>query len=146
MKKRTPLKRSPKPLKRTRLKLVSDKRRKEMATYKALREDLLRERPMCDIWLTLAGHDKASIDNFQEIAVIALQQGMDVPPFYAGAKASELKAMGLPTYCPRSFDCHHRLKRGKHYIDKESFMAASRSCHQWVHDNPREARKLGLLA
>jgi hypothetical protein len=146
MKRRTPLKPSSKPLKRTKLKAVSAKRAKEMKQYKVLREDLLKHRPMCDAYLILLGLDRATIDNIQAIAVIALWQGMDVPPIPAGDRASEFKEMGIPAYCPRSFDCHHSKRRGKHYLDASSFLAVSRSLHQRIHDHPAWARENGLLA
>jgi hypothetical protein len=145
MKKRTPIKRSRKPLKRTPIRKVSAKRAKEMKQYKVLREDLLKHRPMCDAYLILLGLDRATIDNLQAIAVIAIWQGMDVPAIPAGDKAEEFKAMGIPAYCPRSFDCHHVRGRNKYYLDVTSFLAVSRTCHEYIHQNPSAARAAGLL-
>ncbi len=145
MKRRTPLKRSSRPLKRTKLKAVSAKRRKEMAVYADLRAKHMKENPMCFGWLRLNGFGDEEIRNIQEIAVIALWQGMDVPPI--PARRYDLMALyGLPQYCPRSFDLHHAKRRGKHYLDASSYMALSRSCHQFTHDNPKIAREAGLLA
>lgn len=42
-------------------------------------------------------------------------------------------------------DVHHSHKRGKHLLDVGLWIASCRSCHQWIHNNPGEARSRGLL-
>tara|TARA_Y100000310_G_scaffold339867_1_gene433908 strand:- start:3766 stop:4092 length:327 start_codon:yes stop_codon:yes gene_type:complete len=43
-------------------------------------------------------------------------------------------------------DLHHKAGRsGTNYTDKETFMAACRACHDWIHQNPKEARAGGYL-
>lgn len=45
----------------------------------------------------------------------------------------------------KSTDCHHKSKRGKNYLNVETFMAVCRSCHDRIHANPKWARENGLL-
>jgi hypothetical protein len=42
-------------------------------------------------------------------------------------------------------DIHHRAKRGSNYLDVSTFFGTCRHHHRWIHDNPNEARELGLL-
>lgn len=132
-------------MKRTPLKRVSNKRRKDMAKYSVLREDHLKRHPMCHGWLLLNEFSAEEIRNIQEIAVIALWQGMDVPAIAARRK-ERMTLLDLPQWCPRSFDLHHSRGRGKNYIKTEYFMALSRVVHQWAHDHANLAREYGLLA
>lgn len=44
----------------------------------------------------------------------------------------------------RSRDLHHVKGRGKHLCEPCSFMAVCRHCHTFIHDNPGQARSLGL--
>ncbi len=48
----------------------------------------------------------------------------------------------------RSVDVHEVLRRsaGGSIVDDVNVRALCRSCHQWVHEHPKEARDLGLLA
>ena len=133
------------PLRRTKLKPVSEKRRKDMATYKILRDEHMRKNPMCQGWLMLNNFMSEEIREIQEIAFICLWQGMDVPPIPA-RKNKHMELLGLPQWCPRSFDLHHSHGRGKNYIKTEYFMALARSTHDWCHRNAYLARKCGLLA
>jgi hypothetical protein len=45
-----------------------------------------------------------------------------------------------------SRDLHHKAKRGAHYLDESTFMGLCRYHHNFIHDNPNEARAKGLLA
>lgn len=130
---------------KTPLKKVSAKRRKDMATYKILRDEYMRNNPMCQGWLMINGYMPCEIREIQEIAVISLWQGMEVPAIPA-RNNERMILLGLPQWCPMSFDLHHSHGRGKNYIKTEYFMALSRSTHQFVHDNPGKARESGLLA
>jgi len=51
LKRKTPLKRSTKPLKRTRLSPVSKKQQKRLRDYSAVRKDYLDEHPVCEACL-----------------------------------------------------------------------------------------------
>ena len=41
------------------------------------------------------------------------------------------------TYCGKD--------RAKYYLDVSTWLAVSRDGHNWIHDNPKEARELGYL-
>ncbi len=41
------------------------------------------------------------------------------------------------TYCGKD--------RAKHYLDTATWISVSRDGHNWIHDNPKEARELGFL-
>jgi len=41
------------------------------------------------------------------------------------------------TYCGKD--------RAKYYLDVTTWLAVSRDGHNWIHDNPKEARELGYL-
>ena len=47
----------------------------------------------------------------------------------------------------RAVDIHEPLTRarGGSILETENSMAVCRSCHTWIHDNPENATKLGLL-
>jgi len=50
---------------------------------------------------------------------------------------------GWPT-----IEVHHKWcgkDRAKYYLDTTTWMAVSRDGHNWIHDNPKEARELGYL-
>jgi len=54
--------------------------------------------------------------------------------------------------CPitkkKAIEVHHTYSgkdRNTHYLDVETWIAVSRKGHNWIHDNPIEARKLGYL-
>tara|TARA_R110002167_G_scaffold7497_2_gene35581 strand:+ start:2361 stop:2762 length:402 start_codon:yes stop_codon:yes gene_type:complete len=43
-------------------------------------------------------------------------------------------------------EIHHTAYRtGDNYLDTKTWLNACRSCHNWCHANPKEARELGLL-
>lgn len=106
---------------RTPIKRVSDKRRREIRAYSLLREAFLVAHPYCGIWLKRHGFTEADIvDGHVEI-------------------------VGALWPVPWATDIHHKAKRGVNYLNVDTWIAASRSEHAWVHDHPGEARKLGLL-
>jgi hypothetical protein len=52
----------------------------------------------------------------------------------------------LPKVGPRSAEVHHKAGRhGGFYLNTDTWLAVSRSAHNWIHDHPKEARALGLL-
>jgi len=119
MKRKTPLKRYGKPLKRTPLKPASPKRAAQLKEYSRLRKAFLAEHPRCEVRLHA--------------------QGRELQPF---GKPSDV-AMQCPM---RSDDVHHRAGRmGKMLLDVRFLMAACRSCHDFLHSNANEARRLGYL-
>ena len=54
--------------------------------------------------------------------------------------------------CPitkqQTTDVHHTYcgkDKAKYYLDVSTWLAVSRDGHNWIHDNPKEARELGFL-
>lgn len=108
----------PRPLKRCRVKKVSKRRAKEGRIYSQRRKVFLAANPHCEAWHVIS-------------------QWM-----YNQAPEDYVKA---PQLCPRSEDVHHRERRGKNYLNEETWMAVSRWAHEWIHSHPKEARALNLL-
>ena len=47
----------------------------------------------------------------------------------------------------RATDIHHKYGRdGKNYLDENTWLAVCRDDHRWIHEHPKEAREIGLLA
>jgi hypothetical protein len=44
----------------------------------------------------------------------------------------------------KSTDIHHKKGRGKHYLEQETWISVCRNCHQWIENNPHDAKLLGL--
>lgn len=42
-------------------------------------------------------------------------------------------------------EIHHKAKRGANYLNEDTFFAICRTHHRWLHENPAEAREMGLL-
>lgn len=45
-------------------------------------------------------------------------------------------------------DIHHTFSgkdRNKYFLDESTWLGTCRSCHNWVHENSKKARELGLL-
>ncbi len=42
-------------------------------------------------------------------------------------------------------ECHHAARRGKNYLNVETFVAGCHNCHAWVENFPKEAREAGWL-
>lgn len=55
----------------------------------------------------------------------------------------------LPGICKEySSEVHHKYSgkdREEFFIDEKTWMAICRNCHNWIHNNSRDARKLGFL-
>jgi hypothetical protein len=54
--------------------------------------------------------------------------------------------------CPitkqQTIEVHHTYcgkDRAKYYLDVSTWLAVSRDGHNWIHNNPKEARELGFL-
>ena len=112
-------------MKRTPLRRVSDKRRKEMAIYAEKRKAFLTAHPWCMGTMKIWGVTEDDVD-------------METGHVY-GRGDILLKL-------PRATDVHHVKKRGKYYLDESSWMAVSRTVHTAVHERPGWARREGLLA
>lgn len=44
-----------------------------------------------------------------------------------------------------STDIHHKEKRGRNYLNPETFMVFCRGCHDEIHSHPAWAREMGYL-
>jgi hypothetical protein len=120
--KRTPLKR------RTRLSPVSDKRRREGRIYSKLRAEYLSEHPFCEATLRLMGCCAAEAQSI------------------AGGSGYYYNKSGTLCRAPRATDIHHVHKRGRNYLNTDTWMAVCREMHQAIHNSPAWARENGLLA
>jgi hypothetical protein len=41
-------------------------------------------------------------------------------------------------------DVHHKAGRGINHNKMSTWIAVCRTCHQWIEENPQEAKELGL--
>jgi hypothetical protein len=118
------LKRSGKPLKRSRMRSVSKGRAKQLREYSVKRRAFLKAHPWCQIWL----------------------RRHYMTEEHANAYNGWFAIMANLVRCPRSCDVHHSKGRtGKNYLDETTWVAASREEHEWAHRHPSQARALGLL-
>ncbi len=123
---KAPLKRSSKPLKRTRLKRVSSKRAKDMKTYSAKRAAYLAAHPWCEATIKLLHLNEAEV--------------ISNNGWYSNL-------WGRMVRCPASCDIHHTAGRtGTNYLDESTWCAISREMHMKCHNEPSWARSVGLLA
>ena len=69
-------------------------------------------------------------------------------------KVLRIEFLGKPEnqICPitgyPATEIHHTFcgkNRAKYYLDTTTWIAVSRDGHNWIHDNPKEAREKGLL-
>lgn len=51
----------------------------------------------------------------------------------------------LPGCTRKATEVHHKDGRQKNYLVIETWCASCRNCHVYIHNNPEEARELGLL-
>lgn len=121
--KRTPI------VRRTPLKRVSAKRAKEGRIYAERRKLFLAAHPWCQIWLAENGVEEKDV----------LRHGI------AYVRHPILTHISTPEQAPRSTEIHHRLKRGKNYLNEASWMAVSREMHEKVEQNKSWARQRGYL-
>lgn len=119
---KTPLKRSSTPLKRTSLRKVSKKRAKDSRIYSQKRKAFLETHPYCQVWLRENWvSEECTIQNYQRHEAIGL---------------------GVPL----AIDIHHTKGRtGSNYLDESTWLAVSREMHEKIHNNPSWARERGYL-
>jgi hypothetical protein len=48
---------------------------------------------------------------------------------------------GCGTYAT---EIHHKSGRGEYMLDQSTYMAVCRNCHNWIENNPAEAKRLGF--
>ena len=109
------------PLKRkTRLRPMSTKRKMEALIYSQKRKMFLEDHPICQAHEAICGW---LYENDHRAWLLS--------PFRVHAVST---------------DVHHVKGRiGANYLDESNWLAVSRWSHRWIHDNPKVARKLGLL-
>jgi hypothetical protein len=135
---RKPLRRSAKPLKRTRLSPVSKKRAKEMRTYSKLRKECLEKQPICEVWLHETGwvcirHKDVFQDALYQRDIVF---GIEQAPAWV---LTEEKG------APQATEIHHREKRGANYLNVSTFMCVCRENHERIENNKSWAREMGFL-
>jgi len=136
MQRRTYLKRSSKPLRRTRLARISPKRRKQRAVYRDVRLDHLRDHPLCQ--LTIAYH------RFDEREVLAALEGAGGRDRWADVHGGRFQFRGISI--PFATEIHHRNKcDGERLTDPRWFASSTRRLHDWVEDHKDQARQEGFL-
>lgn len=58
---------------------------------------------------------------------------------------NQLCEVELPGCNRYTQDVHHTAGRGPNLNKVETWMAVCRSCHNWIHNHPGQARELGLI-
>jgi len=43
----------------------------------------------------------------------------------------------------KSTDVHHMKGRGKYLNDTSTWLSVCRTCHEWIENNPKDAKELG---
>lgn len=148
---RTPLKRSTKPLRRTPLKRsakpirrISSKRRVERAEYTRVRLDHLQRHPLCQLTVAFLRLDEAAV--LRAFFASGGKTGMvHMGPGFANDEWCE--AFRFNSWViPLATQIHHRNKcQGARLTDARWFSSASPKMHQWVEDHKDEARRDGYL-
>lgn len=120
-------------IRRTPLRRVSKKRAKESRIYSSLVSEFLKEHPFCQFQLE-------QIDRAPNEAQIVASWRMAGEPVNF-----KIWVKGKLVTLKRSKDVHHVHKRGPNYLKVETWKAVARSAHEWIHNNPGQARRLGWL-
>lgn len=79
--------------------------------------------------------DKRKIENLK-YSVLRIE--------FLGKKENQI----CPITKQQTIEVHHTYcgkDRAKYYLDVSTWLAVSRDGHNWIHDNPKEARELGFL-
>ena len=79
--------------------------------------------------------DKRKIENLK-YSVLRIE--------FLGNKENQI----YPITKQQTIEVHHTYcgkDRAKYYLDVSTWLAVSRDGHNWIHDNPKEARELGFL-
>jgi hypothetical protein len=126
------MKSSLKPISRkTPLKKISERRIEESKQYFILRENFLKNHPLCMVDLFELGYDpKAKCIVEKEVAWIYVEPNYHVVPINRINPATEI---------------HHGSKRGKNYLKTETWWAVCRKNHERIENNKSWARSVGFL-
>lgn len=111
--------------KRKPMRAISKKHSAKLKEYAKLRAQFLKDHPYCQWWmlknLVEATHSQLTLDECEALA----QCG--------------------PHPIPRSTEIHHKKGRGKYLLDVSTWMAVSRTGHDWIHAHPKEAYEKGYM-
>ena len=118
LKRKTPMKRSQKPLKRTPLKKQSQSKsaKEKRKSYASAKKEYMHDR----------GSEKHHCERCEGLFGIT---NLDLHHKAGRSGSSENE--------------HGTMERN--LINKATFMAVCRDCHDWIHRNPKESRKMGWL-
>ena len=126
---RTPLKRSTKPIKR-----VSERRAREMKIYAEKRKAYLAEFFLCQVDLAEKGFDPRQAPvRISDYYVYVWKAGEKMPTL---VPVDQLRA---------SIEVHHGAKRGKNYLVESTWWAVSRHWHDEIELHKKWARAGGYL-
>ncbi len=106
-------------IRRTPLRRCSKKKAKENAIYMKLRKEFLETHPHCEHWMNERG-----IRN-----------------------EAELKQRGecVVASCPLATEVHHKMGRGKYFLDTSTWMAVRAGHAIFIHQNLSHSRKMGYI-
>lgn len=102
---------------------VSKRRAAEMKQYSALRKHFLAERPICEVWLKEHGWIYAPL-SYEESG----ERHYEKPPFRAIYPSEHILAMGAD----RAEEVHHKARRGKNYLNTDTWLAVSSRNHKRI--------------
>ncbi len=129
---RTPLRRSGKPLRRTPLRRVSKTRAAELRVYSTRRKIFLAEHPVCEVWCAENG--------------FAWRR----PGWYARPVAGSVEVNADVLFnnyaAPRATQVHHKNKRRRAMLlDEKFWLPVSPHNHERIENNKAWARRHGFL-
>lgn len=131
---RTPLKRSAKPIR-----MVSKKRAKDMKTYALLRQAFLKAHPYCQWAIAVMGQDEEKVKESGSYELsIPEQRHKDDRSFFIDVWPPQKPVIAT--------DIHHKAGRtGSNYLNTDTWMAVSRKGHEYIHENMNRARAWGWV-
>ncbi len=109
---------------------VTPKRAKQNREYSVKRKAFLLAHPYCQIALKRLGYSEEDAFEYDGNIPIDWDNGSGVVGH---------------NHIPRAQEIHHSRGRGKYFLDESTWLAASRTEHQWAHQHPKEARAIGVL-
>ncbi len=125
---RKPLKRSTVPLRRTRIKPISDRRRREKAEYSKRRIPFLKAHPVCEVWCKENGWRWAWPDVYEK-----------------GGNTLAGGYLVTVERAPLATEVHHVAKRrGAALNDESKWLAVCRANHRRIEENLSWARANGF--
>ena len=97
---------------------MSKRRQRESKEYSKLRKEFLAQRPICEAHMFVFPADGHYTTDFEHMI-----------------------------YTESSTDVHHTAGRHKgNYLNRDTWLAVCRDCHDWIHKNPKQAEEMGLLS